>query len=58
MRACLAGCFVRTRALFPVDAGGTALRIESKVMYNSGEVRAEIPEAICVRFPAEGCDLS
>jgi ABC-type arginine transport system ATPase subunit len=46
------------RTLYQVDVGGTALRIESDVLFNSGEVWVEIPEASCVLFPAEGCDLS
>ena len=28
------------------------------VLFNSGEVRVEIPETSCVLFPAEGSDLS
>ena len=43
---------------YQVDVGGTALRIESDVLFNSGEVWVEIPETSCVLFPAEGCDLS
>jgi iron(III) transport system ATP-binding protein len=50
--------YLGARTLYQVDVGGTALRIESDVLFNSGEVWVEIPEASCVLFPAEGCDLS
>lgn len=41
-----------------VDVGGTALRIELDVLFNSGEVWVDIPETSCVLFPTEGGDLS
>jgi len=50
--------YLGARTLYLADVGGTALRIESDVMFNSGEVWVEIPEANCVLFPAEGSDLS
>jgi len=50
--------YLGARTLYLVDVGGTALRIESDVLFNSGEVWVEIPEASCVLFPAEGSDLS
>ena len=59
MQARLTGrSYLGARTLYLVDLGGTALRIESDVLFNSGEVWVEIPEASCVLFPAEGCDLS
>ena len=50
--------YLGARTLYQVDVGGTALRIESDVLFNSGEVWVEIPAASCVLFPAEGSDLS
>ncbi len=50
--------YLGARTLYLMDVGGTALRVESEVLFDSGEVWVEIPESSCVLFAAEGSDLS
>ncbi len=50
--------YLGARTLYLADVAGTALRIESDLSINSGEVWVEVPETSCVLFPAEGSDLS